>query len=171
MVAGNIASSDWVIFAIFIMMGPLNLLALLSFYGTTGRLFTLRQGRRLFGFVDTGIVIGVIISSFSIPALLSLNVSTSNILLFSAISIFAALLVQIIIGKRYSQVRVKTEAKKESRASLKLFREDRYIMSMGLFIALSVVVAFFIQYSFMAVTRARYPLEHDLASFLGSFRR
>ncbi len=165
----TVASSDWVIFAIFIMMGPLNLLALLSFYGTTGRLFTLRQGRRLFGFVDTGIVIGVIISSFSIPALLSLNVSTSNILLFSVISIFAALLVQITIGKRYSQVRVKTEAKKGSRASLKLFREDRYIMSMGLFIALSVVVAFFIQYSFMAVTRARYPLEHDLASFLGLF--
>ena len=165
----TVASSDWVIFAIFIMMGPLNLLALLSFYGTTGRLFTLRQGRRLFGFVDTGIVVGVIISSFSIPALLSLNVTTSNILLLSVISIFAALLVQITIGKRYSQVRVQAEAKKGSRASLKLFREDKYVMSMGMFIALSVVVAFFIQYSFMAVTRARYPLENDLASFLGLF--
>ncbi len=165
----SISSSDWVIFGIFIMMGPLNLLALLSFYGTTGRLFTLRQGRRLFGFVDTGIVVGVIISSFSIPALLTLNVTTANILLISGISMFAALLVQIIIGKRYSQVRERTEAKKESRASLNLFRKDRYIMSMGLFIALSVVVAFFIQYSFMAVTRARYPLEHDLASFLGLF--
>lgn len=165
----SIASSDWVIFGIFIMMGPLNLLALLSFYGTTGRLFTLRQGRRLFGFVDTGIVVGVIISSFSIPALLSLSITTSNILLLSGISMFAALIVQIIIGNRYSQVRVKSQAKKESRASLSLFRKDKYIMSMGVFIALSVVVAFFIQYSFMAVTRARYPLENDLASFLGLF--
>lgn len=165
----SIATSNLVIFAIFIMMGPLNLLALLSFYGTTGRLFTLRQGRRLFGFVDTGIVVGVIISSFSIPALLSLNITTSNILLISVISMLGALVVQTIIGRRYAQVRVKTEAKKESKASFKLFREDSYIMSMGLFIALSVVVAFFIQYSFMAVTRARYPLEHDLASFLGLF--
>lgn len=163
----SVDGSNWVIFAIFILMGPLNLLALLGFYGTAGRLFTLRQGNRLFGLVDTGIVIGVIVSSFSIPALLSVNVSTSSILLISAVSILAALFVQFIIGKRYEQVRVK--AQKEKRASLKIFRDDSYVRSMGLFIAFSVVVAFFIQYSFMAVTRERYPLEEDMASFLGLF--
>lgn len=163
----SIDSSNWVIFAIFILLGPLNLLALLGFYGTSGRLFTLRQGKRLFGIVDTGIVVGVIISSFSIPALLSINISTSNILLISAISILIALFIQIVIGRRYEQVRVKAD--KEDRASLKIFREDSYVRSMGMFIAFSVVVAFFIQYSFMAVTRARYPLQEDMASFLGLF--
>jgi len=160
-------STDWVIFAIFILMWPLNLLALLGFYGTTGRLFTLRQGKRLFGFIDTGIVVGAIISSFSIPALLSINVSTSNIFLICAVSILAALFVQFLIVRKYDQVRVKTQ--KEDKASLKIFRKDSYVSSLGLFIAFSVVVAFFIQYSFMAVTRARYPLEEDMASFLGLF--
>ena len=164
-----VSASNWVIFAIFILMGPLNLLALLGFYGTSGRLFTLRQGKRLFGLVDTGIVVGVIISSFSIPALLSINISTSNILLISAISILAALVVQSVIGRRYKQIRTLTASKEKSKASLEIFRNDGYIRSMGMFIAFSVVVAFFIQYSFMAVTRERYPLEEDLASFLGLF--
>ena len=164
-----VSGSNWVIFAIFILMGPLNLLALLGFYGTTGRLFTLRQGRRLFGLVDTGIVVGVIISSFSIPALLSMSVSTSGILLISAVSILAALIIQSVIGSRYEQLRVLSASQEKSRASLAIFRNDSYIRSMGLFIAFSVIVAFFIQYSFMAVTRERYPLEEDLASFLGMF--
>ena len=40
---------------------------------------------------------------------------------------------------------------------------------MGIFIALSVVTAFFVQYSFMAVTREQYPAEEDMARFLGIF--
>ncbi len=162
-------TSSWVIFAIFIMMGPLNILALLGFYGTTGRLFTLRQGKRLFGIIDTGIVVGVIVSSFSIPALLSLNINTSDILFISAISILAALIVQGIIGKKNNQVLAQRSATGESKSILKLFRKDRYILSMGFFVALSVMVMFFIQYSFMAVTRARYPGEQELARFLGLF--
>ena len=40
---------------------------------------------------------------------------------------------------------------------------------MGIFIALSVITAFFVQYSFMAVTREQYPVEQDMARFLGFF--
>ena len=52
---------------------------------------------------------------------------------------------------------------------LTLFRKDQYIRIMGLFVALSVVTAFFVQYSFLAVTREQYPAEQDLARFLGLF--
>ncbi len=49
------------------------------------------------------------------------------------------------------------------------FREDSYTRTMAIFIALSVVTAFFVQYSFMAVTREQYPGEEDMARFLGIF--
>ena len=65
--------SKWVIFIVFVMLGPLNILAMLGFWGTTGRLFTFRQGKRLFGLVDAGLVIGIIVSCYAIPVLLSLN--------------------------------------------------------------------------------------------------
>ena len=163
----------WVIWLVFIMLGPLNILAMLGFWGTASRLFTLRQGKRLFGLVDSGLVIGVIISSYAIPILLSLNFKPHNIILISAGAVLTGSVIQIIIGSRFSLVHggtgETTEAPKKKRSLFEVIRHDRYIRTMALFIALSVVTAFFVQYSFMAVTREQYPAEDDMARFLGLF--
>src|ERR1035437_9045443 len=53
--------AKWIIFIIFIMLGPLNILALLGFWGTADRLLTVRQGNKLSGHTDTGLIIGIII--------------------------------------------------------------------------------------------------------------
>ena len=155
-------------FAVFVMLGPLNILAMLGFWGTTGRLFTLRQGKRLFGLVDAGLVIGIIISCYAIPVLLSLKFSSHNILIISTATVLAATVVQILIGRKFTFVVVETSSS-EKKPGLSIFRESPYIRIMGIFIALSVMTAFFVQYSFMAVTRLQYPLEEDMARFLGLF--
>jgi hypothetical protein len=156
-----------VIFIVFIMLGPLNILALLGFWGTTGRLFTLRQGKRLFGLVDAGIIIGIIISCYAIPVLLAMNFSSHNILLLSAGSLVVASVIQIIIGSRFNLTSRKTDegpsGKSEKRSFFSVLRTDPYIRIMGFFIALSVMTAFFVQYSFMAVTREQYPAEEEMA--------
>jgi ATP/ADP translocase len=163
----------WVIFIVFIMLGPLNILAMLGFWGTTGRLFTLRQGKRLFGLVDAGLIIGIIVSCYTIPILLSFNFDSHNILLFSVSSILIATVFQVIIGARFKMVTGsgdnEKEKKKEKTSVFAIFRKDRYTRIMGVFIALSVITAFFVQYSFMAVTREQYPAEADMARFLGIF--
>ncbi len=162
-------------FLVFIMLGPLNILALLGFWGTAGRLFTLRQGKRLFGLVDAGLLVGIIISCYAIPVLLSFNFESHNILLLSMGAVLAGCLFQILIGAKYRLSAEKEDTapvheKPEARKSLfQVFRTDPYIRVMGLFIALSVMTAFFVQYSFMAVTREQYPSEEDMARFLGLF--
>jgi ATP/ADP translocase len=165
--------ANWVIWLVFIMLGPLNILAMLGFWGTVSRLFTLRQGKRLFGLVDAGLIIGIIISCYAVPILLSLNFKPHNILLISAGAVLTASIVQIIIGSRFNLLHRKTgmetESKKGKHPLLKVFRQDSYIRTMGLFIVLSVITAFFVQYSFMAVTREQYPAEEDMARFLGLF--
>ena len=83
------------------MLGPLNILAMLGFWGTTGRLFTLRQGKRLFGLVDAGLIIGIIISCYTIPVLLSFKFESHNILLISASSVLVATIIQIMIGHAF----------------------------------------------------------------------
>ncbi len=165
--------SKVVIFIVFLMLGPLNILAMLGFWGTTGRLFTLRQGKRLFGLVDAGLIIGVIVSCYTIPVLLTFKFESHNILLVSAFSVLVATIIQLIIGIRFKLVSGSTEQKsensKEKKSVLSVFREDKYTRTMGIFIALSVMTAFFVQYSFMAVTREQYPSEEDMARFLGIF--
>jgi AAA family ATP:ADP antiporter len=168
-----LSPAKWVIFIVFIMLGPLNILAMLGFWGTTGRLFTLRQGKRLFGLVDAGLIIGVIISCYTIPVLLSFKFASHNILLISAFSVLVATIFQMIIGARFRLVTgsggQQPEKSEKKKSILKVFREDPYTRIMGIFIALSVVTAFFVQYSFMAVTREQYPAEEDMARFLGIF--
>jgi AAA family ATP:ADP antiporter len=164
-----IAPSKGIIFFVFVMMGPLNILAMLCFWGTTGRLFTLRQGKRLFGLIDAGIILGVIISSYMIPVILSFNFNTHNLILISSASIMFSGILQISIGKKYSLSVGETSKSETKKPGLSIFRTSSYIRTMGIFIALSVITAFFVQYSFMAVTREQYPIEQDMARFLGFF--
>ncbi len=168
-----LSPEKWIIFVVFIMLGPLNILAMLGFWGTAGRLFSLRQGKRLFGLVDAGLIIGIIVSCYAIPFLLSFDFKSHNILLLASFSVFVATVIQILIGNRYMLVsgtsEKPSEKPKEKRSILTVFREEKYTRVMAIFIALSVMTAFFVQYSFMAVTREQYPAEADMARFLGIF--
>lgn len=168
-----LSPEKWVIFIVFIMFGPLNILAMLGFWGTAGRLFTLRQGKRLFGLVDAGLIIGIIVSCYTIPFLLSFEFKTHNIILIATFSVFVATVIQILIGSRYRLVagtsEKPSEKPREKRSILTVFRKEKYTRVMAIFISLSVMCAFFVQYSFMAVTREQYPAEADMARFLGIF--
>ncbi|MBN1388147.1 MAG: MFS transporter [Bacteroidales bacterium] len=160
---------SWMVYTIFIMLGPLFILIMLGYNGTTSNLFTLRQERKRAGITDAGIVLGMIISSFSVPALLSFKMDTHNMLLISAGSILIAILIQQGIMKRQVLKINEKEYPDEAKINLKAFRDNSFIRSMGVFIILSVLAVFFIQYSFMAVTRIRYPEEIEMAKFLGFF--
>ena len=96
------SDSEWLIFGVFVMMGPLNLLGIVGFWGMAGRLFTLRQGKRLYGLIDSGQIVGMIIISFTIPILLSLLPDSKDLLLLSAGSVFIAFLVQLIIVGKFN---------------------------------------------------------------------
>lgn len=166
-----ITRAEWIVFLVFIMLGPLNILAALGFWGTAGRLFSLRQGKRLFGLVDSGLIVGIIISCYTIPVVLSFNFASHNILLISTATVFIATIIQVITGSKFKLVSTerKSEGRKEKPSVFSILRKDRYITIMAVFVALSVMTAFFVQYSFMAVTRQQYPAEEDMARFLGIF--
>ena len=168
-----LSPGKWVIFFIFIMLGPLNILAILGFRETAGRLFSILKGKRSSGIADEGLITGIIIGCLSIPVLLFFKYESHNILLITASSVLAATVIQIIIGVNFQTVTLNEE--KQLKNPLKeasvvsIFRKDPYVRIMAIFLILSVITAFFVQYSFMAVTRIKYPLEKDMALFLGKF--
>jgi AAA family ATP:ADP antiporter len=168
----EVYTSDWLIFFVFVMMGPLNIIALLGFWGTVGRMFTLRQGKRLFGLIDTGQIMGIILSSYTVPLIImTFDFETKNLLLISSVSIFIALIFQSIIGRKY-KFREDKVSRREAiswRTRIKEFFHNRYIAMMAVFIFLSVVTAFFIAYSFLAVSNDQYPQAKEFAQFLGFF--
>jgi hypothetical protein len=161
------------VFILFTLFGPVNIITLICLRGTAERLLTPKQGKRLFPLVDIAMIIGIIVISYTIPVLISLKLHTYNILPAAVIFVFAATIIQFRLGTKFilpGTETIQTSGGTEKRMNLPaVFYEDRYIRIIGVYAALSVVTAFFIQYSFMAVTRQQYPDADEMASFLGLF--
>ena len=159
-----------VTFALLVFMGPLIIISMLGFWGTAGRYFTLREGKRLFGIIDTGSIVGMILAFYAVPLLVRFNFEVYNTLLIGLASLFIAMLFQLIVLYRHriGTVPVSAELKRRNKGFLSIFRK-RYTSMMALFVILSVIAAFFIHYSFMWATEANYEDNRELTSFLGAF--
>jgi len=165
----EITDNKLIVFMLFVMMGPLTIITMLGFWGTAGRFFTLRQGKRLFGIIDMGQILGMILAFYAVPVLLNFNFKVLDTLVISVFSALLALILQIVITRRFSFLPVKkVEEKKKPTGLFDLFRR-KYTALMAGFVILSVITAFFIHYSFLWVTEANNPDGRSTAVFLGAF--
>jgi ATP:ADP antiporter, AAA family len=171
--ASVISPAKWIIFLVFVMLGPLNILTLLGFWGTADRILPGQQGKKLFKNADTTLLIGIAFISFIIPLLLALKLQLRNLLFISASSVIAATIIQGLIGHSLNTSASENEKHQETQGDMSslpdAFRQDSYLRTITIFGALSVLALFFVQYSFMAVTRLQYPVAGDMAGFLGFF--
>ncbi|MBS0010435.1 MAG: hypothetical protein KFF49_03445, partial [Bacteroidales bacterium] len=163
------STEPWVIFGVFVMLGPLFLMSMTGIRDTSQRLLEGHRGARSNALIDTGLISGCMAGSFFVPLLLSAGTHLHNMLFVSAAGMLVAMLIQYeLIRKQKAKLdRLKYSYQKSPVYSL--LKDNKYIQSVFLFIVLSVLVAFFVQYSFMAVTRLRYPGENEMATFLGFF--
>jgi len=164
----EITSSNWLVFLLLIMMGPLNIIALLGFWGAAGRIFSLRQGKRLFGLIDSGQIFGAILSTFAIPVLIAIGFEQKNLLLLSSVSVAIAFVLQIIISIKFNLNQQILKNTKEQKRLPELLK-NKYVLHMAIFVIMSMLTAFFIQFSFLSVTKENYPDHNDLTEFLGAF--
>ncbi len=169
---GKGPGDEWLIFVVFILLGPLNIVTLVTFWGMVGRLFTLRQGKRLFGMIGSGQIFGIIVASYTIP-LLPKEFSTENLLYISSVSMVIAAVIQLYIQGKFQLDDAKKEARREKRKKAQVsfikFFKNRYIFMMSLFVLFSMLATFFISYSFLAVANDKYPNENSIKDFLGVF--
>ncbi len=168
-------SKNVIVFVIFVIYTPLNIVATLGFWGTVSRVFSLRQGKRIFGLIDSGQILGIILSSYGATLLLSLSMQTEDLLVVSSISIVGALILQFFISRRFSfkTTAVTTSTEKEDSANEKsgffqLFK-SKYITYLAAFTGFSMVATFFVAYSFMSVTKDSYPDTASFGKFFGAF--
>jgi len=164
----------WIVFLVFIMFAPLNILVLLGLWEMSERLFNREQFRRLQPVAETGLITGTLLISLIIPFLLSFRFTVSDILLVSTLSVFLAVFIQIMMGNRFLPF-IGEDNPNEPAINDKfqlrsdVFHEDPYFRIIGYFSALSGLTVMFIQYSFMAVTRELYPVAENMAVFLCLF--
>ncbi len=166
----NYTDSKWLVFALFVMLGPITSLLILGFWGIFGRLFDLRQSKRIIGGIDSGQLIAIIIFTFSIPFLIPYISNIVDILLIGELGLAISIVffVLIIVRHQLTSFHQKHKEFRKETMFVNMFK-NKYIIYLSLFLFLSMAAFVFVDYSFMNVTERQYPDEKQLASFLGVF--
>lgn len=154
----------------FTLILPFTFLSLLIFWGTFNRLFNLRQVKRIVGSVDVGMDIAAILAFFAIPVLLNFGVEPESLFTIGLFSIITYLVLYIILTNNYLKKDVDTAIKESEniKLSARQFLGNKYIMSMSLFIVVSMIAMQFVDYSFFNVTTNQFN-DKDLPYFLSYF--
>ncbi|HYG40050.1 MAG TPA: cyclic nucleotide-binding domain-containing protein [Cytophagales bacterium] len=158
-------------FMSFVMVGPYNAVTMLVFWGIVGRLFSVKQTKRIIGSIDSGQLVGTIITAFSIPIILKFMFNSINLLIIGSTSIFIAIVIFFVIYLKYEADLIKInkdETLKREHKFIHLIKK-KYVIAMAAFIVISMIATIFVDYSFLQVTAKNYPEEKDLAIFLARF--
>ncbi len=161
-----------IIFFSFMCVGPFAAIVLLIFWGTFGRIFDLRESKKIIGNIDTGTLTASIIALFSIPFLITLLPHTYDLFIISAVSVVFVLVVLLVIARKYKISNVRDKSGDENsrrRYSYKNLWKNPYTKLMMGFVVVSMICVAFIDFSFLNVTSQQFPVEKDLASFLAYF--
>ena len=163
---------DTIIFIMFSMSTPIMAVMLLGFWGVFGRLFNLRQSKRIIGGIDTGQIIAAILASLSIPVLESYIPVTSDFLVICICSLLLATVILTVLTQKYDLSRAEIsklkEASRKDKSFLSLFR-DNYVIFLSVFLIFSIAAFTFVQFSYQQVVAQQYPSENELRNFLAYF--
>jgi len=164
------------IIAIFLLYAWIRVFAYIhaiTFWGLAGRLFTLRQGKRVFGLITGGEVFASILSFFSVPFLLKI-MDTEDLLFISGAALVLGFFVIIYIVKKYKiKLEVKSAKKNQKKLSSEkgksIFLKNRYYKLFFVIAFLPIFAQFFVDFIFQAQAKIEFPVRESLTSFVGLF--
>ena len=157
-------------FTLFTLAVPFNFISLLIFWGAFGRLFNLRQAKRIIGGIDSGQLVASIVALFSIGLLVESLRRTEDILLLSAAAVLGMFVTFFLMsGKHKLVVQSGSGQVKLQRLGIPKMIKDKYISLMMIFVIISMVAVLFMDYAFVNVAGAQYPGDKEFGSFVAYF--
>jgi len=167
--------SDELAFVMFIWFRVLAFISVVVFWGVAGRLFDLRQGKRVFGLVSTGEVLSDIVGFFSIPLLLR-YINYSELLYLACFSMLICLVLLIVIVREFRskiqppEDRTKVVVKSNSKGSNFFeYLKEPYFRQIFLLAMIPIFGLMFIDFMFLDQTRQGFSDPEVLANFLSIF--
>ncbi len=155
---------EQLVFLLFIMVGPITSVTLLGFWGIFGRIFDLKQSKRIIGGIDTGQLLATMIAFFSIPILTRTIIDeTYDLLLVSSIAALGVFVFTILLSVNFNLDRVTRvpQGKKAEKVSyLDLFK-DKYLRLLSVFLVFSMGASVFANYTFISSTETWFTVEVD----------
>ncbi|MBI3482618.1 MAG: HEAT repeat domain-containing protein [Bacteroidetes bacterium] len=153
----------------FALILPFTFVVQLVFWGAFGRMFNVRDGKRLIGSVDVGTDIASIIAFFSIPVLLASGIKVEYLYTIGLASIIGYLIFFVILSVNYlGKGKLAQEESEIKKLSIGQFLSNKYILLMAAFIVVSLTSLRFVDYSFYNVSVVQFDND-SLPIFLSLF--
>jgi AAA family ATP:ADP antiporter len=158
-------------FAGLVIMFPLNLLSLLTFWRYYRKLLKPVQTKRLFPILDTGLALGTVVSTLIIIFLLSyFSYQTLGVVAILAIGLLFVL--QFVLNIYHTKNPVLDHRKERIvpvRSSLFVLWTTRYTRYLLLFGLISAVLGFYVHFGYMNLIKIRYHELQTLAFYYSLF--
>jgi hypothetical protein len=173
-IVGRFTDADWVVFLMFVVVGPMFNLIALGYWGLAGRLFDLRQGKRLFGLVGAGEEVSTIAGLFATPLVIRLVGGAANLVPLAAIGLAGSFVTVVFITRRFhkeleSGAGLTTGKKAETGMRFTDLLRERYFLLMAASVVLLTLALYTIDFSFLAQIRLRFQGPGQIAQFFGVF--
>ena len=160
---------QWLVFGLWILSGPVTAIILLGFWGIFGRIFDLKQQKRIIGGIDTGQLFATLIAFFSIPLLTRTVIDeTYDLLVVSSIAALGVFIFTIVLSVSYNLDRVTKEAakvasssggKKQKKVSYLDLFTNKYLRLLSIFLVFSMGASVFANYTFIASTEVWFKMD------------
>ncbi|MFN8465017.1 MAG: Npt1/Npt2 family nucleotide transporter [Caldilineaceae bacterium] len=159
----------WLIFAFPVWYECLIVLLPSVLWSTAGYLFTVRQGKRLFGLVSSGLPLGFIVSGLLTSWLVGV-IGSPNLLLLAGVSLGAALLLALWILRSFpiEQVSTTPAGGGETGKGEPLWKNTYVLLILGMLAAWTLAF-FIVDNVFYNQVGVRYPDQSAMAAFLGTY--
>jgi len=168
-----LTEASWLVFMLMVWVRLLWAVTNLVLWALAGRLFNMRQGKRLFPLIMVGAVLAMIMSGLFATPLIAL-LGAANLMFIAAGGLAIGLLFLLLtIRKFHDQL---TEAKQESKTesavaqrSLQALLKNRYIALIVIYVAFSTLSTYVLDFIFVSQAEARYADVDLLAAFFGNY--
>ena len=165
-------ASAWPAFALFVWCGAELHLANIVLWSTANRVFTVRQGKRLFGLVGAGEIVAAIAGGAAIPLLTRL-LGAVDLLRVSVVGSLLAFLgfaaMARVFRDRLSHGPDRRGAAASAGRELRSALRERFLLLIFLTYALVLSAGFFVNSIFYFQVRETFSSADGLAIFLGRF--
>lgn len=163
------ASPAWLIFILPAWFQSSINLTFFVIYTLAGRIFDVRQAKRLFGLLGAGYLVAYPIAGFAVPVIVS-RVGTANLLALATVGFAIALALQFYVLRRYhTHFQTRSVGPQTAAETPPPILRNRYVMLIVAIIVVSWVGFFVVDNIFYALAALRYPNADELAAFLGLF--
>lgn len=159
----------------YVWAGLFNLIVVLQFWSLTNDIYNPRSGKKFYGFIGAGGIIGSICTSFFVGTIVK-TIGTTNILLITMGLLFLLLLTALkashldlkIKKKKNHKIEAPSPHEKTNKNSLLLVLKSPYIRLIALIVILMNITSTIIDYQFQSVVAERF-VKDEITEFLGYF--